>query len=496
MAIVATASHKSDKIMQAFAKFTVARIEYLDCIAKAGTDEERMRKHSGDVAAAIGSKVACIPKFQPDAAKKFVELIMNSKMLPEHRDLVVKAMDEKVELSAMDVATQWIAESNTKQIHMNFAEYLQENHHESGLLLKSDSLTRIRVLALLARKMGANYMDEDSKARVTACAFHDSEDHHLMALAGDFGYEMLSKFRHFYNQVTLTTPGRDPDIYPSFQNFERQCPALYIAAGYAPGQDKPLFSKQLAIKLTAIGNQIPKRRTNQNVCVADAASFNQRNPRFALQRSMSDASGLESLPGFLWSPPGWKGHPHPRSPYLPLQDGKGPPPLQEQPKAQTEQQPPPQGQPKQQTEQQPPQEQPKQTEQQPPQEQPKQQMGQQPDAQQPKKSVSDMIAAMQENRQCTKAYKKPAAAAAAKPKAKAKTKTKTKAKAKTKTKAKASNPIAVKPRSIHNEASIKSILARSGKDTFPRTKSFKYGSHATMNKARRDAEKWLQEMGA
>jgi hypothetical protein len=66
----------------------------------------------------------------------------------------------------------------------------------------------------------------------------------------------------------------------------------------------------------------------------------------------------------------------------------------------------------------------------------------------------------------------------------------------TKTKAKASNPIAVKPRSIHNEASIKSILARSGKDTFPRTKSFKYGSHATMNKARRDAEKWLQEMGA
>jgi type IV secretory pathway VirB10-like protein len=188
MAIVATASHKSDKIMQAFAKFTVARIEYLDCIAKAGTDEERMRKHSGDVAAAIGSKVAGIPKFQPDAAKKFVELII--------------------------------------------------------------------------------------------------------------------------------------------------------------------------------------------------------------------------------------------------------------------------------------------TEQQPPQEQPKQQTGQQPDAQQPKKSVSEMIAAMQADRQCTTASKKhAAAAAAAKPKAKAKTNAKTK-------------------------TSIKSILVRSGKDTFPRTKSFKYGSHATMNKARRDAEKWLQEMGA
>ena len=53
----------------------------------------------------------------------------------------------------------------------------------------------------------------------------------------------------------------------------------------------------------------------------------------------------------------------------------------------------------------------------------------------------------------------------------------------------------VKPRSIHVERSIKSVLARTGLPTYPRSKSFSYASTAGLTKARADAKKWLDSMG-
>ena len=54
----------------------------------------------------------------------------------------------------------------------------------------------------------------------------------------------------------------------------------------------------------------------------------------------------------------------------------------------------------------------------------------------------------------------------------------------------------VKPRSIHVEASIKSVLARTGLDTYPRSKAFPYKNQAGLNKAKKDAKKWLDTMKA
>ena len=54
----------------------------------------------------------------------------------------------------------------------------------------------------------------------------------------------------------------------------------------------------------------------------------------------------------------------------------------------------------------------------------------------------------------------------------------------------------VKPRSIHVEASIKSVLARTGLATFPRSKAFPYKNQAGLNKAKKDAKKWLDTMKA
>ena len=52
-----------------------------------------------------------------------------------------------------------------------------------------------------------------------------------------------------------------------------------------------------------------------------------------------------------------------------------------------------------------------------------------------------------------------------------------------------------KPRSIHVEMSIKSVLARTGLATYPRTKSFKFSGPAQLAKAKTAAEAWLKSMG-
>ena len=66
------------------------------------------------------------------------------------------------------------------------------------------------------------------------------------------------------------------------------------------------------------------------------------------------------------------------------------------------------------------------------------------------------------------------------------------AKPKGKPKATGSN----KGRSIHVEASVKHVLARTGLDTFPKSKSFPYKTLAGIPTAKKLAAKWLKSMGA
>ena len=65
------------------------------------------------------------------------------------------------------------------------------------------------------------------------------------------------------------------------------------------------------------------------------------------------------------------------------------------------------------------------------------------------------------------------------------------AKPKKKPKATGSN----KGRSIHVEASVNHVLARTGLDTFPKSKSFPYKTPAGIPAAKKLAEKWLTKMG-
>ena len=53
----------------------------------------------------------------------------------------------------------------------------------------------------------------------------------------------------------------------------------------------------------------------------------------------------------------------------------------------------------------------------------------------------------------------------------------------------------VKPRSIHVEHSINSVLARTGLPRYPRTKGFAFKGPAGLKKARAAAEAWLKKQG-
>ena len=50
-------------------------------------------------------------------------------------------------------------------------------------------------------------------------------------------------------------------------------------------------------------------------------------------------------------------------------------------------------------------------------------------------------------------------------------------------------------RSIEVERSVKHVLARTGADTTPKSKSFKYDKDSEVPKAKAAAERWLRSMG-
>ena len=51
-----------------------------------------------------------------------------------------------------------------------------------------------------------------------------------------------------------------------------------------------------------------------------------------------------------------------------------------------------------------------------------------------------------------------------------------------------------KPMSVHVEASVSHVLARTGKETFPRSKSFPYKQSKEIPKAKAAAWEWLKSM--
>ena len=298
----AAKSPKSEKICAAFLKFTQTRLEYFSCLQKSGADDSRLLKRSSECASSITSMLSGIAGLDATVATQFLNDVNESAFSPEHKTLCIEAMESKVYLAVAPIAAA-PADDSAKQSILNVAEYIQEGQGDACNLHATDDVyARLRAIACILRKVGANHLDEETKARATACAFFDYSDQDLFVnLTGNNGYYLLTKFRQYYASTPVYAAGRQPHVYPKFATFEQDHPLLFATGGFQPGKDVPAFSKDLQSKLMAYGERIPKRCSNNDV-TTPTYSRPQGNrakmPR--LLQNIGSAEGLESLPGFTW----------------------------------------------------------------------------------------------------------------------------------------------------------------------------------------------------
>ena len=497
---------KINKIEAAFSVFLGSRLQYIACLARSDNEAAaaRIDKAGAECVKAAAQQLSVMPALKHETAIRVLEMLDNSSLRSEHEAQLRDLVESKVSLEldaivhAPDNAT-----SHAKQSFLTFATYLQHGQRDSAIAFdpKTDTFTRRRALSSLARKCGCNHPTEETKALMTACAFHDCGEEDMHHLGSDFGYDMLQKFKYFLNSGVVHVGCREPLMHPTFEQLAVEHPILFHAAGFTPGVDCPLLDFHAQKTVEMIASWIPRRKSNGNVNLPTCKTI-------AQPRHMGKIEGVCNLPGFRMC--------EPRQPSSRPQDLRrcttfeeqpapsagpapsvGAPPLQ--PPALTK--PPaledgragcapgtqPDGQ---------------------------MQNGEQlrlakvENGQQsaPKASITQMIAHLQGARRA------PAAKEPAKAKAKTKGNAKTKGKAKTKgnahAKAKVVPPKATvgkpakipkgtdrrKQKSVHVERSVSHVLARTGLSWCPKSKAFPYKTVAGIEHAKKLAWKWLNEV--
>ena len=207
---------------------------------------------------------------------------------------------------------------------------------------------RLRHAARLARRLGMNHMDEDTKCAVTASCFPDCPDVDVSAFGGDLGYDALQKFKEHFAAAPVVVPGRLPAIYPPFAEFQANFQELFASAGYELGVNESKVKPCDVNKVYHISSIMPRRNTRGTVTtrfVSKSMLASRGNSRAAiLNRSMSNIFDEPiNVPGFKWcAPQARKGLAVPgqdqQSVDAPLQET---PPLQQQsPDSQIQDRPP------------------------------------------------------------------------------------------------------------------------------------------------------------
>ena len=450
------------------------------CVRIAGGSEEKMEKQSEATANSIASQLQTVANLTPEIGVELLKMVRESQLFEKDKAACAEKIQAKV-----DVDEESAADTN-KQTHDHFHEYIQRGHimSEEAFAPAADFDSRLRIYARLAREIGLNYPTEDTMAKITACAFPEIPTQDFWKLEGDPGLGKLQRFKSFFRAIGVKLAGREPAVFPHFAEFEVACPSQFRSAKYAPGMNDPVIDGLNALRVIEISNVIPRRNTRSTV-----SHYAPRPRSSAVNRGISAIMDREevSLPGFRLCPPQ---SPHPRSRYPELLDRPDPSPTPSPERAM-----PPGGSSLQMPDLLAP-----------PAALPAvpapvaselavpgAEAASEPAAAHGAKTVVEMIAIMDEARggaltakakkgaQKTALQKKPAAAKAKKPAA-----------AKEKKKPAAAQK---KKRSIEVERSVMQVLARTGADTTPKSKSFKYDKISEVPKMKAAAERWLKSMG-
>ena len=473
---------------QKFAQYVKARFEYLECLSKAGGAgaAPRLVQACEDTVFSITKQLAALTSVDTETAISVINMIQSGRLNGPQQAACTDAINAKH--IAQDSSA--IADDR-KQVHKHFHEYIQREHKTSHAFLPGvDTHSRFRWFAKLARSIGLNYPDEATKARITACAFRDCAHNEEHLLGGPLGYQCLQQFKEAFEAEPVVLSGREPTMFPPYEEFEVKHPRHYNMAFFAPGVNTPSFSPEQIAKVVRIGATIPQRNTSSRLGVASLATP-QRGVSRLLDRAFN--IGQIALPGFQYfgtdrasclasqqglpplTPPLQGGLQQPNMLALQWQPPTLPSALAPSPGTAVPFAPGPTSPPELAL--------------------PGNAGGQAPA---PPGTVATMIEKMKEARGLgpkARQPKKKGARGATSAKAKRAVKGKPGAKIKTNI-AGPQKRKATKPRSVHVEASVSHVLARNGKNTKPSSKAFPYTCAKEIPKAKAAAEKWLKKMGA
>ena len=234
-------SHSMDcspsKIETALVNFARTRLEYFSCCFSMSMSPDAVTSAATGVTQAFKQQLHIIPSVGYATGLELLSMINESTLPAANIEVLVNLINSKVGATESRV-------SETKQECSYFHEYLRAGNTitESIFNDTSDTHVRLRGIAKFARMVGINYPSEDTKAKMTACAFPGLSFAEKMQMAGPIGYEALQLFRRFFSESPIVNPGRTHSVFPSFDNLDHD---TIVAAGleHCIGQS-PFFDVQ------------------------------------------------------------------------------------------------------------------------------------------------------------------------------------------------------------------------------------------------------------
>ena len=250
------------------------RLEYLTCLVESGLSADRLRDQREEIVNAIATQLRLVQSISTEVGVDLHRLIEHSHLTPDGK----KAAFDNI-LAKVNPASQKDLAGIQRQTHDYFHEYLQKNHSSEQIVHPmTDTQTRLRMLALLARKLGVNNPSEQTMAKIAACAFADATHDEAQLLAGDLGLSNLNKFKAYLRALPVCAQ-HGVTVFPPFHQLEALYPAAFTAAGYTAGSNVPILDGAGSNIVRLIGEWIPKRLTRSTVGNSRSSPWSMVAPR-------------------------------------------------------------------------------------------------------------------------------------------------------------------------------------------------------------------------
>ena len=241
-------------------QFVHSRLEYMRCVQKTG---EGLETATAQFSTSFAAHLSLIGHISHEVAVQIFDALQGSIMPAETVTACNLAVQAKVSLAVGLTASPV---DNQRQLCETLVGYIQKGHwiaeHIDAAVV--DHKQRFRSMAKFFRKLGLNHANEDAKALGCAICFHDATLGDTALLEGPHGYVALELFREALTNASVSLPGKDPLIYPTYKEFQTQKPLVVAGLGLPADKDEPLFDIANAFKIERIAAGIPRRSTNRN----------------------------------------------------------------------------------------------------------------------------------------------------------------------------------------------------------------------------------------